>query len=305
MPQPGSIQAQTAVTIGVFDGLHQGHRLLLDRCRELARELGGQSLVLSFREHPDLLLRGEAPPPIQTVEHRIRGLLAHGIDHLVLVPFSPSLRDMGAEDFAADVLALRLSCKALVLGFDSAICKKREGSVERFAMLGKQHGFTAEQATALLVDGQALSSSAIRTALRAGDIEKANSMLGRSYSLRGRVITGAGRGRELGFPTANIKAPPLCLPAFGVYAAIAELDDQRYKAVLNIGVRPTFEHKNEPLIEVHLIDQQLELVGLELCLHFATRLRPEQKFPSSEALRRQISADVAKAREVLQGFPTP
>jgi len=292
-----------AVTIGVFDGLHLGHQSLIRRTEERAREIGGQSLVLTFRDHPDLLLRGEAPMPLRSLAQRLDGFEILGMDVAVVAEFDESLRDMSAQDFARDILVGKLGCKALILGFDSAICKDREGTVERFAELGGELGFTAERVPPQSLDGAIVSSTEIRKAIEAGDMERAHQMFGRPYALRGRVIEGKKRGRILGFPTANLVPQKLCLPPFGVYAVQVQIDGQldapRLPGVANLGLRPTMNDLRTPLLEIHIFDFDGDLYGHELRCLFVSRIRPERRFASREALAHRITHDCAEARRRL------
>lgn len=291
----------SAVTIGVFDGLHLGHQSLIRRTQERARELSAQSLVLTFRDHPDLLLRGEAPMPLRSLAQRLDGFEILGVDVVVVIDFDERMRDMSAEDFARDILVARLGCRALVLGFDSAICRKREGTVERFAELGRDLGFSAERVPPLSLAGTIVSSSEIRNAVEAGEMELAHEMFGRPYALRGEVIEGQKRGRLMGFPTANLRPQKLCLPPFGVYAVQVELSDQStpLPGVANLGLRPTINDLQTPLLEIHLFDFEGDLYGRELRCLFLSRIRPERRFASREALAHRIQLDCQEARTRL------
>lgn len=295
LPPAGSFDAPTAVTVGVFDGVHLGHRALLERTMARAREMGGEAVAFTFRQHPDLLLQGEAPVPLLLLEDRLRLIEKLGVDGLVLVEFTPDLRDMRAPEFLEDVLRARLGCRRLVLGFDSAICRRREGTVERFTALG----LDAERIDRVHVGPVAVSSSVIRAALGRGAVEEAALMLGRPYRLHGAVVAGDHRGRELGFPTANLIPPPLCLPAPGVYAVHATLRGATHAAVANLGTRPTFGGEGRTWLEVHLLDSEGDFYGEELAIQFVQRLRGEQQFESKEALRRQIARDVQATRDLL------
>jgi riboflavin kinase/FMN adenylyltransferase len=302
LPTPGAFSKPTAVTVGVFDGMHLGHRALLSRTGARAAEVGGELVAVTFTTHPELVLRGAAPPPLMTLEERLRLLAAAGADACVLVEFTPQVRDLDAETFARDVLAAGLSCRHLVLGHDSAICRGREGTVERFAELGKGFGFGAERIDPVIVDGMKVSSSTIRGALVRGDVALAARLLGRPHVLAGRVVHGDGRGRTLGFPTANLEVPPLCLPAHGVYACRLRWRGGEHAAVVNLGVRPTFGG-SRPVVEAHVLDFTGDLYGADVELAFVERLRAEQRFDSVDALRQQIAADVAAARTRLAAPP--
>lgn len=289
----------TAVTVGVFDGLHLGHRAMIAATRARALEHGARSLVLSFRDHPDLLLRGEAPLPLMTLEQRLDGLEALGVEVCLLLEFDEAMRQLGAAEFARDLLHGALDCRALLLGFDSAICRDREGTVERFAALGKELGFTSERVPPVYLGDRVISSSAIRRAIVSGRMELVREMLGRPWSLRGPVVGGERRGRAIGFPTANLVPQRLCLPPFGVYAVHAELHGRLHAAVANLGLRPTIGDLEGPLLEVHVLDYDGELYGRELRVHFHSRIREERRFSSLEALKARIHEDCAEARRRL------
>ncbi len=300
----------SAVTVGVFDGHHLGHRKLLETTVARARERGIHSAVLTFREHPDLLLRGEAPPRLQTEEERMRGFEEAGIDLVLRLAFTPEFRDMEAPEFARRLLVGGLQCRALVLGFDSAICKGRSGTVDAFRRLGSELGFTAERADAVLVDGDPVSSSRIREALRAGAVGRAALLLGRPFTFEGIVGEGARRGRTLGFPTANLSLPDLALPKPGVYAVTASPGtggekEERLPGVCNLGPRPTFEEERGGLAEVHLLDFDGDLYGKRLRIAFHARIRGIHAFPDTEALAARIRRDLDEARRLLADGPPP
>ncbi|PIE23588.1 MAG: riboflavin biosynthesis protein RibF [Planctomycetota bacterium] len=302
LPEPGSYPGPNAVTLGVFDGVHLGHQSLIQHTRRLAAEIGGRAIVLSFLEHPDALLSGSAPMPLQRAQERIRRLEALGIDAVVRIPFNESIRTMSAAEFGERVLRQALGCEALVLGFDSAICHDREGTVERFAELG----FRAERSQAVtLPDGETVSSSRIRIALASGQVERAAEMLGRAFSLTSQVLSGERRGRELGFPTANFSPSGVALPQFGVYAVRTHIGDVWMPGVANLGVRPSFGDGLEPLLEVHVMDFQGDLYGRELEIAFLARLRDEERFAGPTALKAQIKRDREQAKSALAASQIP
>ena len=288
----------TAVTVGVFDGMHRGHQALIARLCSVAQQRQASTVVLTFRTHPDAYLRGTAPAPLMSLDNRLEGLERAGVDACFVLDFDRSLMEMSAARFYDEVLIGGLGCVALVFGYDAAICRQREGTVERFRELG----LDAERIDRLVVDGRAVSASAIREALGQGDLATATTMLGRPYSLRGLVVHGAARGRRIGFRTANVVVPDLCPPASGVYAVRATARDRGLDgadAVVNLGTRPTFG-ASEQSLEVHVLDRDdLDLYGVELQVDFLARIRAEQKFASEAALTRQIQEDVATARTWL------
>jgi len=289
----------SVVSVGVFDGVHLGHQRLLHELLEMASELRGVPTVITFKNHPDALLQGSAPPPIVSVPHRLRLLRRCGVARTLLLTFDDELRRTTPESFARRVLVLGLRTRGLLLGYDSALGKDRAGTPARFRELGAQLGFVVREAAPFTVDGRAVSSTLIRTAIAAGDLDGAHRLLGRWPSAFGEVVRGEQRGRQIGFPTANVLPQSPVLPPHGVYAVQVLLGGDTHAGVANLGVRPTFG-AGAPVLEVHLLDWQGDLYGQVLEVCFLTRLRPERKFASVEELREQIARDVASARDLLR-----
>lgn len=289
---------RSVVAVGVFDGVHLGHQRLLHELLELASALQCVPTVVTFANHPDQVLRGEAPPLLVSVPHRLRLLRRAGVQRCVLLEFEPRLQNMPAETFAERVLVGCLHTKGLLLGYDSALGKDRAGTPERFRELGGTLGFTVRTGTPFLVDGKPVSSTAIRAAIRAGDLTLAQRYLGRFPGALGTVVHGAARGRQLGFPTANLQPQTAVLPPDGVYVVEAIVDGSVRGGVANLGPRPTFGG-GQPVLEVHLFDFQGDLYDRDLEVTFRHRLRAVHKFADADALRRQIVADVAAARAWL------
>lgn len=287
----------SAVALGVFDGIHLGHRAILAAAVGEARRHGLVALACTFEPHPlEVLQPARAPLPLTTLEERLALIAETGIDATVIVAFTPEVAALEPETFVRDVLVGALKARDVVVGFNHRFGRGARGDAALLEALGPRLGFRAHVVAPLSVDGIPVSSSEVRQALQAGDLERAARLLGRPYSVEGEVVRGAGRGRTLGFPTANVKTHrPLPLPA-GVYACRAFLGADRYPAVINVGVRPTFG-ETELLVEAHLLDFSGDLYGRRLRLAFLRRLREERKFPDVEALRRQIALDVAAARE--------
>jgi len=288
-----------AVALGVFDGVHLAHRAILGAAVEHALDGGLASVVCTFDVHPlEVLQPGRAPAPLSTLGERLDLIAATGIQATVVVAFTPELASMEAEAFVKDVLLERLRARQVVVGFNHTFGRGARGDARLLRALGERLGFSAHVVEPLVVDGVPVSSTGIRAALRTGEVDRAARYLGRPYDVAGEVVAGAGRGRTLGFPTANLRPDrPVLLPP-GVYACRATVDGEQRAAVVNIGVRPTFgEH--EVLIEAHLLDFTGGLYGRRLTLAFAGRLREERKFPGIEALRAQIAQDVATARGLL------
>jgi riboflavin kinase/FMN adenylyltransferase len=285
-----------AVALGAFDGIHLGHRAILGRAVTLARERGLEALACTFDPHPlEVLQPDRAPLPITTLADRLELIAETGIDTAVVVAFTRAIAALEPEAFVRDALAGTLRAREIVVGFNHRFGRGARGDARLLETLGPSLGFRTHVVAPLEVDGVPVSSSEIRAALGRGDLERAARLLGRPYALGGEVVHGAGRGRTLGFPTANVRMD-LRLPlAPGVYACRARVGPAEYRAVVNAGVRPTFG-ETELAVEAHLLDFSGDLYGQRIHLTFLRRLREERRFPSVEALREQIAADVAAAR---------
>lgn len=285
-----------AVALGAFDGIHLGHRAILGRAVTLARERGLEALACTFEPHPlEVLQPDRAPRPITTLADRLELIAETGIDTAVVVAFTRAIAALEPEAFVRDALAGTLRAREIVVGFNHRFGRGARGDARLLETLGPSLGFRTHVVAPLEVDGVPVSSSEIRAALGRGDLERAARLLGRPYALGGEVVHGAGRGRTLGFPTANVRMD-LRLPlAPGVYACRARVGPAEYRAVVNAGVRPTFG-ETELAVEAHLLDFSGDLYGQRIHLTFRRRLREERRFPSVEALREQIAADVAAAR---------
>ncbi len=293
--------SRSAVAVGVFDGVHLGHQRLLHELLELSAQLQAVPTVVTFRNHPDQVLRGAAPPLLVSVPHRLRLLRRAGVQRLVLLDFDPRLQQLSARAFATDLLVGRLRARGLLLGYDSALGKDREGTPARFAELGVELGFAVRVGDPFPVDAITVSSTTIRQAIARGDLQQAQRLLGRFPSAFGAVCHGDGRGQQLGFPTANVVPQSPVLPPNGVYAIEAILDGKALPGVANLGLRPTFTPAAaHAVLEVHLFDFSGDLYDRELEVCFVEFLRQEQKFASVAALEQQIARDVAAARARLR-----
>lgn len=299
----GLPRGRRAVSLGVFDGVHAGHRRILAALTAAAprRRLDG-ALALTFWPHPLALLRPEqAPGLLLTLEERIAALAATGLDELVVLDFTPAVAATDYADFARDTLVGALGMAQLVVGYDFHLGRGRAGSAEALAALGEALGYRVEVVTPCYSDGRIVSSSHIRADLSAGRLAAVRAALGRPFPLSGRVEAGAGRGKELGYPTANLAPPPpeKLLPPLGVYLARCRrsVESHWQPALLNLGLAPTLRGRFVP--ELHLLDEPGELRGLELQVEILEWLRAEQRFPDLEALKAAIAADVAEARRRL------
>ncbi|MBK8032653.1 MAG: bifunctional riboflavin kinase/FAD synthetase [Chloroflexi bacterium] len=296
----------SVVTIGVFDGVHRGHQHLIQRLVRSARESGRLAVVLTFFPHPDVVLRGLTGRYYLTSPQQRAELMGElGVDHVITLPFNEEFRQIRAAAFV-DLMREHLKLESLWVGADFALGYKREGTVEFLRAQGAAKGFTLEAIDLIGEDGSAtFSSTAIRDALNAGDLEAARRLLGRSYSVSGEVVHGDHRGRTIGFPTANIAVwSEQLVPANGVYAGWATVGGEHYMAVTNVGLRPTFEG-DSLRVEAHLLDFNREIYGETMNFSFETRLRPEKKFNGIQELMTQIALDAQAGRDYLTANPHP
>lgn len=289
------------VAIGNFDGAHRGHRAVADAARALANRLGAHAtLALTFEPHPRRYFRPETPLfRLTPAAEKPRRLMALGFDRVEIVPFDARLAGMSAEAFIAEILVGRLNAIGVVVGADFHFGKGRTGTPDLLTACGASAGFAVELVRPFCDEqGRIVSSSAIRAALANGDLALANGMLGRSYSVAGPVIHGEKRGRELGYPTANLRLDPDCGLAHGIYAVRIALEDRHLAGVASFGRRPHFDN-GAPLLEVHVFDFAGDLYGRMIEVSFEAWLRPEARFESLEALLRQMDADSQAARALL------
>ena len=291
---------RVVLTLGNFDGVHLGHRAIVQRAVSEARATGGQVVVLTFHPHPVAVLAPERSPPLlQSLRDRLALLRDLGADVTVVQRFTPRFAALEPEAFVRGFLGAHLELLHIVVGYNVSFGRGRAGTVETLRALGPRLGFAVDAVGPVTVGEEQVSSTALRRMVAAGDVRSAQAFLGRRFTLRGRVVRGEQRGRTLGFPTANLHQPRgLLLPADGVYAVRARLDGRAHPAVLNIGMRPTFGTLQRT-VEAHLLDFDQLLYGRWLVLELVDRLRGEQRFAGPEALRQAIAADVTRAREVL------
>jgi riboflavin kinase/FMN adenylyltransferase len=297
-----------AVTVGNFDGVHRGHQALVAATLDAARPQGGTAVVLTFDPHPSHVLSPHrAPEAILTVEQKAEILASLGIERLAVLPFTRALADKDAPTFAREVLHDCLGARTVIVGQGFRFGRHREGDAARLRALGGELGFSVEAVGAVLHEGTPISSTRIREALARGEIEAARELLGRRPFVDGRVRRGDGRGRTIGFPTANLELLNEAVPGGGVYACWARVLDEpaRRAAVVNVGRRPTFGAGGALLVEVHLLDFAGDLYDRTLRVEFEQKLRDEQAFPSVDALKAQIAADASTARRVLMESSQP
>jgi len=291
------------ITLGNFDGLHLGHQELIRKIILRAEETGGLSMVVTFRPHPLKILAPEKCPPLISIyEEKIQLLEKLGIDVLVKIPFTLDFSAMEPRDFVKNILVDLLGAKEIFVGYNYRFGKGRKGNIRMLRDLGKELGFIVREIEQVSLNGEVISSTRIRQLLINGEVEYAAKLLGRPYTLCGIVVKGDGRGRGLGFPTANLASRHAIIPSNGVYAVRLFVRDNYYNGIVNIGMRPTFDAKSLA-IEVHIFDFDEDIYGEEMTVYFAGKIREERKFSSAEALIGQITKDISAAKTILAKNP--
>ncbi len=298
----GSLQ-RSCITIGNFDGVHKGHQQLFQHIRKKALACGATSVAITFDPHPAKVVSGgKALPLITLTEQKLELIAGEGIDICLVLPFNKNFAALSAREFVSSCLVEDLQMKHLVIGYDYAFGKGREGDYDTLKELGRDMGFEVDQLPAYAIEGQVVSSSFIRDMIMAGRVFEARKFLGRFYTVKGRVLHGAKRGGDLlGFPTANMCLVDELRPALGVYAVWVKHGDSFFSGVSNIGYNPTFG-ENALSVEVHILDFSGDIYGQILQVQFVKRLRLEKKFFSVGELQAQIIEDVRHGREVLAGL---
>lgn len=296
-----STAGPTVCTVGVFDGIHRGHRYLFDQVFAQARELDARSAVVTFDPHPlEVLAPAKAPCMLTSLEQRLVLFEEAGFDIALVLPFNKELAALTPVEFAEAALVEELHVRKILVGEDFRFGHDRAGDINTLRDIGKKDGFEAESIGLLEADRRRISSSDIRRFLGEAKVEEAAKLLGRSFRLAGEVVMGDSRGRDLGFPTANIKAHPrACLPGNGVYAGWWLWAGKRLPGAINVGVRPTFKEADPPLCEIYVLDFEGDLYGERGEVEFTAFLRPEKKFASAEALVEQMQSDVERTRSVV------
>lgn len=292
----------SVVTIGNFDGVHRGHAEIFAHLKRKSMERGLPSVVVTFEPHPLKILAPEsAPSLITTFEQKTALIEEAGIDYLVVVPFSKEFSQVPAHDFVLNILCAPLGMRHIIIGHDYAFGRGREGNFKTLESLGALHGFTLEDLPPIGEGGAVFSSSLVRSTVSSGDMDAASLYLGRYYQISGTVVHGREIGKTLGFPTANIDTPNELLPADGVYAVMAQVDGLLVKGACNIGFNPTFGG-NSRTIEVLLLDYSCQIYDHGITVQFVRRLRAEQTFADTLALKSAISRDVADCRVILDNL---
>tara|TARA_R110001592_G_scaffold51279_1_gene157911 strand:+ start:1407 stop:2333 length:927 start_codon:yes stop_codon:yes gene_type:complete len=293
---------KSVTTTGTFDGVHFGHKVILKKLREAAEEFGGETVILTFFPHPRMVLQPENTDLrlLNTIEERITLLKNTGIDHLIIHPFSKEFSRLSSIEFVRDILVTKLNTHILVIGYDHHFGKNREGSFKHLKEYGPVYGFGVEEIPAQDIEQINISSTKIRNSLAEGKIKTANQFLGYNYFIEGTVIEGNKVGREIGFPTANIKVKDWykLIPANGVYAVVITLNNASYKGMLNIGNRPTLNGDNTT-IEVNIFNFNTNIYNNEIKIEFIERIRDERKFEKIEELKNQLEIDKQTSIQIL------
>jgi riboflavin kinase/FMN adenylyltransferase len=292
-------KGETLLTIGVFDGVHAGHRYLLEELQQRAAKRELLSGVVTFNPHPQSLLNpNNRLPWLTDLDDRVKAFEELGVNLIAVLTFTTKLAQLGAQDFMS-LLKKHLRMQGIVVGPDFALGRGAEGDITLLRALGQEMNFGVEVIQPYIVDGEVVSSTLIRRALAQGDMRRVRRLMGRHFYLKGKVITSEKRGRVLGFPTANLAMQPRqAMPANGIYVTITQVDGRQLPSATNIGIRPTFG-EGKKTVETHLLQYEGDLYGKEIRVEFVQKLRDEQRFPSSEELRIQIEKDLREVETLL------
>jgi riboflavin kinase / FMN adenylyltransferase len=302
--QSGNEVRNPVVTTGTFDGVHLGHQKIISRLKDVAKEVNGETVLLTFYPHPRMVLFPEDNDLklINTQQEKIELLEHYGIDHLIIYPFTKEFSRLTSVEFVRNILVNSIKTKRLVIGYNHHFGRNREGSFEHLKEYGPLYGFEVEEIPAEDIDSIEISSTKIRNALLAGDVKKANVYLGHRFCLTGKVVDGKKIGREIGYPTANILVEDKykLIPAEGVYAVKVRHDNKMYGGMLNIGTNPTVGGKHQT-IEVNIFDFDKDIYEENATIYFIERLRDEVKFNGLEELKAQLATDKINSLKILRG----
>jgi len=289
------------LTIGNFDGVHKGHLALFTKVKEIAMDIDGSSVVMTFNPHPiKILNNGNGPPLITPIQQKLRLIKEAGIDIILCLPFTREFAKTPAKDFVKNILVDKIGVKYIVVGYDYSFGKNREGNIDFLKDMADKFGFKVVVVRPVSINGLVVSSTKIRDLVQEGRLEEAKRLLGRNYQVCGIVIKGKNRGaRILGYPTANLRLIDELTPRIGVYAVKVLVDDKVYNGVANIGYNPTFGN-GVFSVETHILDFNEDLLGKEIRIDFIKRLRDERKFKDPKELASQISKDVEEAKKILE-----
>ena len=295
------VDPSSIVTVGTFDGVHRGHRAIIEEVAGRARTKNGRSVVITFDPHPKEVLSGTPATLLTTLEERLEEFGRLGVDAALVIKFTKEFSRQSPRDFYVRYLIEGVGAREVIEGHDHTFGRDREAGVTTLMELGREFGVDTTTVRPVLIGGEQVKSTAIREALKSGNIEKANLFLGSPYPLRGSVVRGDGRGAELGFPTINLRPSSgnKLIPANGVYAVSAEWKDERLHGMMNIGHRPTFNDGGERTIEANLFEFERTIYGDAIRVRFHKRLRDEKRFASKEELITQLASDRAASKEIL------
>lgn len=294
--------SKAVITIGTFDGVHQGHKKILQSVVSAAKEIGGNSILITFNPHPrKLIFPNEPLKLLSTLEERLALVEDAGIDVAVVVPFTQQFAAMSADDYIRNFLVKIFKPELIIIGYDHHFGHDRTGDITMLRSYSQQYEFEVKEIPAQLISEAAVSSTQVRKAIVAGSVESARQMLGEAYSISGRVVKGAQRGRTIGYPTANIELPDMdkLVPKQGVYAVRVFIDNQVLSGMLNIGLNPTVTDEALQKIEVNIFDFTDDIYGQTIVISFIARLRDEFKFESLDALKAQLAEDKKQAQLLL------
>ncbi|MCD6490001.1 MAG: bifunctional riboflavin kinase/FAD synthetase [Thermodesulfobacterium sp.] len=299
-PKDLPLPFETVITIGSFDGIHLGHKVLFEETFKLSKLLNAKPVVVSFDPHPRIILFPESEfKLLTTLEEKIHILSELGVDSLILIPFTKTFSEFSPDLFVQEYIVDKLKAKGVIVGFNFRFGKKKMGNIDYLEQIAQKYNFVVKAVPPVILNGVTISSSTIRNLIAKAQIEEANKLLGRPYFILGKVIKGRGRGKKLGFPTANIEVSPLkMLPPAGVYAVLVTVNGEKFRGALNIGKRPTFEEKDFS-VEVYIFNFNREIHGKTLKIEIIKHIREEKKFSSVEELKNQIKKDCELIDKIL------
>lgn len=293
----------TVLTLGTFDGIHLGHKKIIDKLKKRAATVKGRSLLITFNPHPRKIINtGNGIKLITTNDEKIKLISELGVENLLLINFTKEFSQLTSEEFIKNYVIDKIGLKEIVIGYDHHFGKGRSGDVNTLRKLAVHYDFDVTMVEALKVNNENVNSTAIRKALQEGNIKKVNQFLGRKYSFNGLVVEGDKRGRTLGFPTANIDIndQDKLLPCFGIYAVNIFVDGQKYNGLMSIGIRPTFFSEGSMVVEVYIYDFNMEIYGSEVTVEVVDWIRGEEKFSSADDLVDQMQRDKEKGIEIFK-----
>ena len=299
IPELSRLPGPLFLAIGVFDGMHLGHQAVISTSAEHARSVNGTPVVVTFDPHPEKVLRPQAAPHLLTAtQHKIGLIRDLGVGHLLIIAFDQQFAATEPEDFVKQLVKHSKPLREICVGHEWSFGKNRRGNLGLLKKLGAQFDFEVVGIPPVTMNGELVSSTAIRHAVQTGDLRKTAAMLGREYTILGTVVRGDDLGKKIGFPTANLSAHNEQFPPNGVYFAQAMLDGVIYPGVLNLGYRPSVSSEKDRVLEIHLFDFDRDIYGSDLEVRFVRYLRPEKKFENVDMLARQIALDVKQARDL-------